>query len=241
MPNQMPNQMPVPTLTPNFTQAPPPDHAYAQEQPSAWGGINSSYSSFHSQNNSLPQSLHESSYPPQYSQPNGSYGRAPLSTHFSTAPTILSDIPGLIPLIPMTQENSNPLFGATHQGTAQMDYQHISDEDLLTLSETTRESMMQRLVLLERTQSQIFHSMQILAQALSVIPTTGLPQWNDGNKTETSTSQTYSTQSTSSLGETTVKTVADPHVESVNESLLDTSSSSKQKGKMIDNSTPLNE
>lgn len=72
--------------------------------------------------------------------------------------------PGMIPLIPL----SGP--SAQVSSAAAADPVSLSDEQIQALSSTTRDAMVQRLRLLETVQNQIFHSMQVLTQALSVVP-----------------------------------------------------------------------
>lgn len=69
----------------------------------------------------------------------------------------------MIPLIPLSGPTPAQVSSATEPVS-------LSDEQIQALSSTTRDAMVQRLRLLETVQNQIFHSMQVLTQALSVIP-----------------------------------------------------------------------
>ncbi|OBZ85157.1 E3 ubiquitin-protein ligase HRD1 [Choanephora cucurbitarum] len=66
-----------------------------------------------------------------------------------------SPLPGLIPLVPMHQPIVNT---------------ELSEEDLRILSSTTREAIEQRFRILETAQHQIFQTMQMLTQVMSVMP-----------------------------------------------------------------------
>lgn len=93
--------------------------------------------------------------------------------------------PGMIPLIPL----SGP--SAQVSSTAAADPVSLSDEQIQALSNTTRDAMVQRLRLLETVQNQIFHSMQVLTQALSVVPdNTAAVNTNTSTETAPSSSTT---------------------------------------------------
>ncbi|KAI8378430.1 hypothetical protein BD560DRAFT_390366 [Blakeslea trispora] len=66
-----------------------------------------------------------------------------------------SPLPGLIPLVPMQQS---------------MPPTELSEEQLRVLSSTTREAIEQRFHILETIQQQIFQTMQMLTQVMSVMP-----------------------------------------------------------------------
>lgn len=82
----------------------------------------------------------------------------PTSTHMN--------IPGLIPLIPLNQQE-----GAASSALPL----NLTDEDLRILSTTTRDAMEQRLRILQTVQDQIFQTMQTLSQVLSVLPINNEP------------------------------------------------------------------
>lgn len=79
---------------------------------------------------------------------------------------------GMIPLIPLpgtTQQQPQPTSETNNPSNSELP-ESLSDEQLQILSTVTREAMTQRLRLLETVQNQIYQSMQLLTQALSVMP-----------------------------------------------------------------------
>ncbi|ORY99143.1 hypothetical protein BCR43DRAFT_455635 [Syncephalastrum racemosum] len=102
------------------------------------------------------QSTFASPYVFQHPPPSTS---SPLS--FSGGP-----VPGLIPLVPLSALPNNNTH-TQHRSELPLE---LSDEQLSSLSTLTREGIVQRLKILEAVQNQTFQIMQVLTQALSVLP-----------------------------------------------------------------------
>ncbi|KAL0076646.1 hypothetical protein F4703DRAFT_1884546 [Phycomyces blakesleeanus] len=163
-----------------------------------------------------------------------------LHTQHTIHTPLQSQIPGMIPLIPLLGQNSGILHSnAPGQVTSVTLPESLNEEQLQTLAETTRESMVQRLRLLEGVQSQIFHSMQILAEALSVVPTNDMRSASQSETSNAFTSTSQPTGQSSSLSPNT-STTPTSSASTLSDEPLETSSSNKQKkGKMPDYSTRL--
>ncbi|KAI9258872.1 hypothetical protein BDA99DRAFT_514402 [Phascolomyces articulosus] len=142
-----------------------------------------------------------------YQQQSTSFGI--LTPDQSSWATSSAAGPGMIPLIPLAG-GSIPSFGTNEPRSSSNNNNitnlpqslpdSLTDEDLRILSSTTREAMEQRLLILETVQNQIFHSMQILTQALSV-----MPNINNTNTTAASAS-TSATDNNSNNAETNKST-----------------------------------
>ncbi|CEG80285.1 hypothetical protein RMATCC62417_14645 [Rhizopus microsporus] len=78
-------------------------------------------------------------------------------------------LPAMIPLTPSTSQTQVglPSYPYSLAGTVPSE---LTEEQLKTMSSITRESLVAQLKLLGDVQNQIFNSMQVLTQALSIIP-----------------------------------------------------------------------
>ncbi|KAI9498753.1 hypothetical protein BDB00DRAFT_799370 [Zychaea mexicana] len=154
--------------------------------------------------------MHYPTSTPQYSQQQQPSSFAILTPEQSSCGTSSAAGPGMIPLIPLSSGISSVPFGATglsnpsnnnnnHNTAAAATAANppqplpasLTDEELQILATTSREAMEQRLRILDTVQNQIFQSMQILTQALSVFPNI-----NNSNTDTTSNNNTNNINST---------------------------------------------
>ncbi|KAI8993322.1 hypothetical protein BDB01DRAFT_716417 [Pilobolus umbonatus] len=118
-------------------------------------------------------------------------------------------LPGMIPLVPLNNW-SNILDSRNLQNDQPSTLpDHPSDEELRILSTTTREAMEQRLQILESVQNQLFQSMQLLTQALSVIPSANDVAPTNSTNTPDTPSEPTIAESSSVNNKTTIEEVDD--------------------------------
>jgi hypothetical protein len=165
-----PPQQPSPHETPQEQM--PPDAAQAPQQAANYPGqplappppFSPHARDSTSQQSQQPQQQHpQSSYasPYVFQHPLPSTSSSPFS--FSGGP-----VQDLIPLVPLSSLHNSSNNAHTHQAPEVP--LELTDDQLATLSTLTREGIVQRLKLLEGVQNQIFQTMQVLTQALSVLP-----------------------------------------------------------------------